>query len=213
MSQHNNWRRSKSPFSLRQSSNPLPILMIPLIFAALLSACGEQGPPSTPDYFIPPTLSKDPTPITLATPTPIIPTPTTPCTNDLTFLEDVTIPDGTAFAPGKIIEKIWRVINAGSCNWDEDYRVRFLDGDAMGAELQQALFPARSASDAQLSITFTVPDTPGIVTSAWQAYSPEGEPFGDIFFIQIEVDPDLIPTQTPTKLPTEIPTPTPTPSE
>lgn len=203
-----NWLRSSKPQDNREASFSslqfnartglkARVGFIVILFIILLSACGEQDARSTPDYFVPPTLSNPPAPITLATPTPIIPTPTTACTNDLTFLDDVTIPDGTAFIPGELIDKVWQVANAGTCNWDSDYRVRFIDGDSMGADLEQALFPARSASNADIAITFIAPDTPGIVTSAWQAYSPDGEPFGDIFFIQIVVDPDLTPTDTP----------------
>lgn len=197
-----NWLRSSKPQHNAETSFSSPLVNARtgfkfILIAILLSACGEQVARPTPDYFLPPTLSNPPAPITLATPTPIIPTPTPPCTNDLTFLEDVTIPDGTAFVPGEVIDKVWRVINAGTCNWDADYRVRFIDGDPMGAELEHALFPARSTANAEIAITFIAPDTPGIVTSAWQAYTPEEEPFGDIFFIQIVVDPDLAPTDTP----------------
>jgi hypothetical protein len=177
----------------------------------LLPACREQAAFSTPDYFIPPTLSNLAEPISFETPTPILPTPTITCENDLAFVDDVTIPDGSKFAPGDVIEKVWLVNNSGTCNWNADYRVRFIDGDPMGAGLEQALFPARSGTEAEIRITFVAPNQAGLVLSSWQAYSPKGQPFGTIFYISIIVDPDLPPTSTPTPSPTPTPPPTFTP--
>ena len=175
-----------------------------LIFIALtllLPACGEQDAPSTPAYFIPPTISHRAEQIPLETPTPIIPTPVIACENDLAFVEDVTVLDNSYHAPGDVIEKVWLVKNTGTCNWDANYRIRFIDGATMEAELEQALFPARSNTEAEIRITFTVPDQSGLAYSTWQAYTPDGQPFGEQLWIQIIVDPDLVPTDTPLSTP------------
>jgi hypothetical protein len=180
---------------LRQTSGLLPRQAPLLILIAfLLSACGEQAALNPADYFIPPTLSHAATEIPLATPTEIQPTPTEYCENDLTFLDDLTYPDNTEVAPGAVVEKVWLVQNSGTCNWDANYRVRFVEGVDMQAELEQALFPARSGGEARIEITFIAPQQPGINYSTWQAYTPGGEPFGDQFYIQIVVNPDLEPT-------------------
>jgi hypothetical protein len=171
------------------------VLMIAIAF--LLSACGEQAAVNAPDYFVPPTLSHEATTIPLATPTEIQPTPTEPCENDLSFVDDVNYPDNTEVAPGTIVEKIWLVQNSGTCNWDSNYRVRFVEGTEMGADLEQGLFPARSGGEAEIQITFVAPNQTGINFSTWQAYTPDGEPFGDQFYIQIVVNPDLNPEETP----------------
>jgi hypothetical protein len=177
------WKKNKS----------LSNLLALFIFAAssLLSACGEQAARSTPEYFIPPTLSNKAEPIPLVTDTPVPATPTPPCEDNLTFIEDITVPDGTAFAPGATIDKIWKIANSGTCNWDADYRLRLDSGDAMGAEIEQALFPARSDSEAEIRIIFTAPQEEGTYQALWQAYSPSGEPFGDPIFLIIEVDASL----------------------
>jgi hypothetical protein len=180
--------------------SPAPVwrsgLILITIITALLSACGEQAAVNNTDYFIPPTLSHDATEIPLATPTEIQPTPTEFCENDLTFLEDITYPDNTEVPPGALVEKIWLVQNSGTCNWDSYYRVRFVEGAVMQAGMEQALFPARSGGEARIEITFIAPDQTGINYSTWQAYTPDGEPFGDQFYIQIVVNPDLVPTET-----------------
>lgn len=169
---------------------------ITFALSVLLPACGKQDSRSAPTYFIPPTLSNAAVQIQLVTPSPILPTPTITCENDLTFLEDVTVPDGSYYAPGDEIGKVWLVENSGTCNWDSNYRILFLDGDAMGADVEQALFPARSGAEAEIRINFTVPQQPGLTISRWQAYSPEGEPFGILLYISIIVDPNPPPTAT-----------------
>jgi hypothetical protein len=145
-----------------------------------------------------PTLARPPSQIALASPTPPPLTPTPACTNSLVFVQDLTVPDGTRFAPGAPIDKIWLVRNDGTCNWDARYRLRFLDGEPMGAEDEQALFPARAGAEAQIQIHFTAPDSSGTYASRWQAYTPLGEPFGELIFLLIEVDESLALTPTPT---------------
>jgi len=134
----------------------------------------------------------------LATTTPIpaihtsIPTPTVtatptegPCTNNLEFIQDVTIPDGTKILTGAAIDKQWLVNNTGTCNWDDSYRLKWIGGDPLGANQEQMLFPARSGTQATLRINFTAPTIEGTYQSAWQAYGPDGTAFGDPVFMQI----------------------------
>jgi hypothetical protein len=115
------------------------------------------------------------------------PTVTVPCSNNLAFLKDVTIPDGTVVAPEATLDKRWEVHNSGNCNWGESYRVRLIAGSELGAQREQALFPARSDSRVILRIVFKAPLEPGTYRSAWQAFNPQGEPFGDPFFIEVTV--------------------------
>jgi hypothetical protein len=196
--------KSKRTFPKTKNNRSRPALpligwpaLLMILTAALLSACGEQAAVNQTDYFIPPTLSHAATEIPLATPTEIQPTPTEFCEPDLTFVEDVTIPDNTEVAPGEEIVKTWLVQNSGTCNWDSFYRVRFVEGTNMGAVMEQALYPARSGGEAQITITFIAPDQSGINYSTWQAYTPDGEPFGDQFYVQVIVNPDLLATATP----------------
>jgi hypothetical protein len=167
-----------------------------LFFALILSACGARRVP-TP--YLPPTIAPT-SPLTvpadqaqanLATKgvdleRPEV-TPTLACVPNLTFLEDLTVPDGSQVLPGSTLDKRWRVENSGTCNWDEDYRLKLIAGPAMGARPEQALYPARSGTQAVLRIIFTAPEEPGPYRSAWQAYGPGGQPFGDPFFIEIMV--------------------------
>jgi hypothetical protein len=99
----------------------------------------------------------------------------------------VTIPDGSQVAPGSTIDKQWKVENVGACNWDDNYRLRLVGGSELGASTEQAIYPARSGTQAIVRAIFTAPSEPGVYRSAWQAYDPQGQPFGDTIFIQVIV--------------------------
>jgi hypothetical protein len=127
-----------------------------------------------------------------ASPTPTetpLPTEPPPCTNNLAFVSDVTVPDGTQFLPGQPIDKQWRVRNSGDCDWGSDYRVVLVSGNGMGPRSELALFPARAGAEAVIRIEMQAPSEPGDYRGRWQARSPEGRLFGNIFFIDIVVIP------------------------
>jgi hypothetical protein len=161
-----------------------------LLGMLLLSACGaaEQATP-TQEVYRPPTQAPTLTPLPVNAPTTEIERPTSEpsCTNALWFFQDITIPDGTQVAPGERLDKRWLVQNAGTCNWDERYEIRLEAGPTMGLPATQALFPARSGLEVTIRMNFIAPDESGTYRSAWQAYDPNGQAFGDPFFIEIKV--------------------------
>jgi Ig-like domain from next to BRCA1 gene len=144
---------------------------------ALPSDIPEPSPTSS--VFVPPTLAPTGTPPPTITPIP-------PCTNMLTFVSDVTIPDNTIVTAGSIVDKQWRVKNNGTCDWDGRYRLRAGFGTDLGLG-EQSLYPARAGSEAVLRIVFTAPLAPGTYSSTWQAVAPDGSLFGDIVIITIIV--------------------------
>ena len=165
-----------------------------LFFSFFLVACQGQG---TPTLYIPPTrdttpaspLQNNPTPGSgnLIPTQPALPTPSPVCSPGLAFLDDVTIPDGTIVSPGEVLDKRWLVENNGSCNWNEQFGLQLIAGPEMGTSSEQALFPARSGTQAEIRIVFTSPGEPGSYRSAWQAQDPQGNLFGDPIFIEIVV--------------------------
>jgi hypothetical protein len=124
--------------------------------------------------------------IALATGTPT-PTPAGACTNNAHFIADVTVPDGTQYLPGQPIDKQWRVKNTGTCDWNADYRLVLVSGNAMGAPSEVALYPAKGGSEAVLELNMIAPPTPGAYTGRWQARSPTAKLFGDRVFVTINV--------------------------
>ena len=124
--------------------------------------------------------------ISLATGTPS-PTPAGPCSNNAHFVADLTVPDGTEFSPGQPIDKQWRVRNTGTCDWNADYRLVLVSGNALGAASEVALYPAKAGNEAVLELVMTAPPDPGSYTGRWQARSPSAKLFGDRIFVTINV--------------------------
>ncbi len=177
--------------SRSQITSNLAFGVICVFCAMLLAGCGAasgagEATPTRPVY--------KPAPPIVATSTPDLaqtqldqPQSTPVCIDNLTFISDVSIPDGTEVQANATLDKRWEVKNSGNCNWDDRYRLRLIAGPAMGAVQEQALYPARSEGQVILQIVFQAPVDPGSYRSAWQAYNPDGQPFGDPVFIDILV--------------------------
>jgi len=175
--------------------------LILLIIICLASAC-SPAPTATP--FIPPT-NQAPLiePAFIITPTQTteaqileIPLPTilptidqSNCVNNLTFIEDITVPDNSFASFGTFIDKQWLIENSGTCNWNAGYRLRHTGGALLGATEEVALFPARSGTQITIQIIFTAPFEEGVYESAWQAFDPNGFPFGDPIYMRILATP------------------------
>ncbi len=172
-------------------------LWVIVLLSLLIGGCSGLDRGNDVDLYLPPTPAFGATPpASRATPTPTpdqastqptLPTPTPPCTDSLRYIEDVSIPDGSQVTSGESLDKRWNVENNGTCNWDKGYNLKLIAGPELGAPSEQALYPARSGSQATIRILFTAPTEPGVYRSAWQAYNPDGRPFGDPVFIEIQV--------------------------
>jgi len=138
--------------------------------------------------FVAPTFQPTVKPLEIESSTPAEgTTPQAACTDQLQWMHDLSIPDGSQVVPGSILEKQWQVKNTGTCNWDETYSIKLTAGDALGAASPQQLVPARGGSEAVVQIQFVAPAEPGRYRSAWQAHNPAGQPYGDSIYIEIVV--------------------------
>ncbi len=163
--------------------------------------------------------------ITVSTPTPSpTPAPGTPtavppisCTNMAKFISDVTIPDGTVFAPNAPFVKTWQLRNVGTCTWTTSYALIFNSGTQMGgpspAFLPSSVAPGQTVN---LSINLTAPNAGGQFVGYWRLMDNRGVPFGigldglHSFWVEINVTgPTATPTLPVTPTPgTVVPTPT-----
>jgi hypothetical protein len=84
------------------------------------------------------------------------------------------------------LDKQWQVQNTGTCDWDNHYRLRLVSGMDMGIQ-EQALYPARTGTQAVLQMTLNAPLDAGRYSSTWQAVAPDGNFFGDVLTIIIIV--------------------------
>ena len=122
--------------------------------------------------------TKTPTPIPTLAPTHTQTSTPDPC-NWASFAGDITIPDGTNFAPGTDFVKIWRIKNIGSCTWTTDYDLVFVKGTLMGArEVIPLPSEVRPEESIDLSIDFRAPQREGEYRGFWMLRTPSGEQFG-----------------------------------
>jgi hypothetical protein len=112
------------------------------------------------------------------TPFPATYTPVSYCDQAM-FVKDVTVPDGSTFAPGETFTKTWRVKNRGTCAWSPDYLLVFNSGEQMGGTIALRL-PAYIApgQSADISVSLTAPSAPGHYIGYWMLRNPAGVLFG-----------------------------------
>ena len=189
----------------------------------------------SPTFTIPPAIEPSPTftsTVVAQTNTPFPTQPSSPSgpvlsTCDLaSFVDDITIPDGTELAPGQTFTKTWRIQNDGTCTWTPDYQLLYYGGEIMSAETAYALTDTEIApgDTLDISIEMTAPTAEGSYTMWWIMRNANGENFGvdasgGAIYVQIVVSSAAVTetatatSEAPTETPTETPTNTPEPND
>ncbi len=129
-----------------------------------------------------------PTPPVLQPP---IATPTGPLCNDLAWVTDIGLPDGSVVKPETVFKKGWLVKNTGICKWETGYHLVQVGGNTNfgGATFvirtpQQEVKPGEIA---EISLTLVAPKQPGKYEAHYQMYSHQQVPFGSLLSIFVEV--------------------------
>jgi hypothetical protein len=121
------------------------------------------------------------------------------------FVSDVTIPDGAEVNAGESFNKVWRLVNLGSCKWKSDFTVVFIQGTQMGSSeiYNFTNVDIESGQTADISIDLSAPLEPGVYTAEYLLKSSDGTIFGlgttgkGTFYVKITV-----PSPTSTNSPT-----------
>ena len=107
--------------------------------------------------------------------------------DSLSFVADVTVPDGTSMAPGQDFLKTWRVKNTGSCPWGDGYKLVYAYGDKMSGQAQPINKVVQPGEEVEVSVQFTAPNAANQYVSAWQMANPKGVTFPVAFYVKIVV--------------------------
>lgn len=95
------------------------------------------------------------------------------------FVADITVPDGTVFAPGETFEKIWRILNSGQTTWTTGYELVFIDGDLLGAPASVPMpVEVKPGDKVDIRVPMTAPAAPGDYASYWELRNAQGKLFG-----------------------------------
>ncbi len=127
---------------------------------------------STPTS-IPPTST--PTPAPSATPSITPTTNPSACTDQVKFVEDVTIPDNTELLPGADFIKTWRLQNTGTCTWTSQYSLAFISGDQMSGTSPLPLTGSTApGATLDVSVSLKSPGSVGTYQGNWGLKNPGG---------------------------------------
>ncbi|NLX11732.1 MAG: peptidoglycan DD-metalloendopeptidase family protein [Chloroflexi bacterium] len=107
--------------------------------------------------------------------------------NELSWVADVTVPDGTDLLPGERFVKTWRMRNTGTTAWSSGYTLAFFGDDRMGGPDSVPLPPLKPGEMADISIELTAPTTPGQHKSTWKGRDLRGKFFEYDLFALIDV--------------------------
>ena len=103
-----------------------------------------------------------------------------------TLVNDVTIPNGTELKPGETFTKTWEIKNAGTCDWNSNFKITYVGGDLFGSDTTKIRKFVGEGDTTNISLPpMTAPSGSGSVTSSWQMATDSGTLFGQVFTIQI----------------------------
>lgn len=177
---------------LRSDQTPTPdtFATIQAMVTQTVAAQTQNAPTQTP---LPPTAIPTSTAVP-ATNTPL-PTATAITYCDwVSFVKDVTVPDGSILDPGQTFTKTWRLKNRGTCTWTPDYMLVYTSGTQMGGttavRLPGYVSPGQSVD---ISVPLVAPDSNGKYVAYWMLRNASGTLFGygdkanQAFYVDIRV--------------------------
>lgn len=109
-------------------------------------------------------------------------------TDSLTYIADVTIPDGTFMSPGQDFVKTWRVKNTGTVSWGAGYVLSYAGySNQMSGQFVALTEVVLPGQEVEVSVQFKAPTAAGEYLSAWTMKNPQGVTFPQIIFVKIIV--------------------------
>jgi hypothetical protein len=106
-------------------------------------------------------------------------TPAPACTDRAAFVADVTIPDNTSMPAGQPFTKVWRLRNDGTCPWNEEYKVVFVDGAALSNNTPLSIpNTVQPGGTIDIAVDMVAPGGAGTYTGNYQIRNPQGVHFG-----------------------------------
>lgn len=95
--------------------------------------------------------------------------------------------DGTRLQPGQAFAQSWRLRNSGSTVWELGCVLLFVGGERLGAVAAVPVPVCPVGESIAIAVGFVAPAVPGHYQSIWQLATPDGLPFGDQVWAEIEV--------------------------
>jgi hypothetical protein len=175
-----------------------------LVLILLVVACTTASPPtdnlsqdesSNPVETVQPSYTPEPSRTYTPTPTWTItasqtrtqkpsstPSPsdtTAVCTNRAEFIRHLSVSDNSKIKADYYFAKVWRVKNAGTCTWNQEYSLVFDHGDSMKSPPETPLTrEVKPGEMIDLQVALLAPIEPKIYAGYWLLRDPTGQTFG-----------------------------------
>lgn len=173
-----------------------------LTYQVELTQTALANPTSTPTATLSPTPAATFAAPTIGSPAALVTTPAAGAGQSascygLSYVRDVTIPDGTQMTPGQSFTKTWLVSNTGSCAWEAGFKFNVVSGEAMGGTAVTLNQRVESGRQYEISVPMVAPtNKTGKVTGYWRMSDANGSYFGDQVYVEINVGGAAAPTNT-----------------
>jgi len=126
--------------------------------------------------------------------------PTQASCDNMIYVSDVTIPDGSQVAPGSKFVKTWRIRNNGQCTWTTGYRLIYGWSSDSWKEIKNSppgnvkiTTSVAPGAEYDISISLTAPVTTGSYMAAFRLQNEKGYNFGTILTLLFQVNGTPVP--------------------
>lgn len=138
---------------------------------------------------------------------PVTPATPEPCIEGMTFVGDLNLDDQNMtappiMAPGQDFTKGWRVRNSGTCPWEADFAIVYVNGNRVEAAMNGQPTPiGRTVAPGEmidLYVTLRAPQVYGTFQGFWQMRNSTQQYFGEAVWVGIQIpDPNPPPPPPP----------------
>lgn len=139
---------------------------------------------------------------------PVETAPATPaCIYGMAYVADLNLDDNNMttppiMAPNQAFVKSWRVRNSGTCEWEPDFALVYINGNRpeaiMGAQPVAVGRTVQPGATIDLAVSLVAPNTYGVFQAFFQMRDNTGKLFGEVIWAGIQVpNPNPPPTPIP----------------
>jgi len=127
------------------------------------------------------------------------------CENGMAFVADLNLDDKNMTAPpilklNQSFSKGWRLRNTGTCAWQPNFTVSFVSGNRDGAQMQgkpiELYKTVQPGETIDVSANLVAPNSYGTFQGFWKLRDSNGQYFGEVFWVGIQI-PNPNPPPTP----------------
>jgi hypothetical protein len=128
--------------------------------------------------------------------------------DNITWVADITIPDGTVVTPSDHLHKVWEVKNSGTTTWTTDYKLIWIDITNFDYNNIANVVPTteikiskevKPGETINIAVDLIAPSKNGTYKIFFRMLNPSGQFFGDPGWVLITVgNPTAAPTATAT---------------